>query len=52
MYIADAIYFKTADLPMNLKDAAFRAVFLHLTFCIIVNTIGLNIVWHHSGQIF
>ena len=45
MYIADSIYFKTADLPMNFKDAAFRAVFFDLTFFIIVTTIGLNIVF-------
>ena len=37
--------FKTADLPMNFKDAALRAVFFDLTFFIIVTTIGLNIVF-------
>ena len=38
-------HLKTADLPMNFRDAAIRTVFYDLTFFIIVTTIGLNIVF-------
>ena len=45
MMVQFVVHFKTADLPMNFKDAALRAVFFDLTFFIIVTTIGLNIVF-------
>ena len=45
MMVQFVVHFKTADLPMNFKDAALRAVFFDLSFFIIVTTIGLNIVF-------